>query len=450
MVLERKCPECGGELKVVLTCDECGGVFKVKAFPPSPECPLCGAPLDGHYVCESCKRSFSRDTLAIVGEKRTLSREEAIRNLMKIPGVGSLKAAILYDAGFHTIAQIAQASVDDLAAVPKIGKRSAEKIKSALEKEDIKDIERRELEEVLVEEEMECPVCGTILSLYDTQCYECGLDFTSGKEAGKGEDLKALAVYDKKLETNPDDVDILFAKASTLSRLGRHAEALPLLERIVELDPSFEGVWNAKAEVHTALGQHAEAAECYRKSMEMVIGDILGPGMEKEKGLVEEEARGKPKKTEEELLDMLLGLGEEEEEEPAPPVPAAPAAPGISPTVVSEEEVGGGDIEDLLSSLLEELPEEPVEVEEEIVEEMFECPLCGTMVSGDATECPTCHAKFVVEEEIEEAGPGEMEEEMELEEIDLLAELEGLEAELEMGEIGGEVEGVGLESEMGM
>jgi len=417
---------------VVLTCKECGANFKVKTWPPSPECPLCGATLDGYYECVECGRKYNRNAVELATTKKPLDKETSLRNLMKIPGVGKLKAEALYNAGFHTISQIGAASVEDLAAVPKIGKKSAQKIKEALSREDIKALEEKEFSESFIEEEMECPVCGTILSAYDTECYECGYRLV--KEGGKQEDLKALAVYNKKLEVNPKDVDVLFAKGALLSRMGRHEEALECFQRVAELDPNFEGIWNAMAEAYTSLGMHDKAAECYRKSMEQALGEIL-PGIaagEKEA----EKAAGEG--FEDELLRSLLGGEEEvpeeeiEELEMLTLTPHKPPVPAARPTGTPPEEEG--DIEDMLESLLEGFEEEEIAEEEapgeavEVVEEYFECPLCGTIVEADATECPKCHAKFIPEAERAEeiSGGEEIAEELPAEELDLLSELEEL------------------------
>ncbi|MDG6220253.1 MAG: helix-hairpin-helix domain-containing protein [Candidatus Thermoplasmatota archaeon] len=423
---KKECPECGNPMRVVLSCKECGGSFKVSAFPPKPECPLCGAILDGHYACDGCNKKYTRQALEMYGSKKTLTEEESIQNLMKIPGVGQLKAKALYSAGFHTLFQISSASVEDLAMVPKIGKTAAQKIKKELEKEDIKALEAKEIEMTLVDEEVECPICATILSVYDTQCYECGMDFHEKKDdATNAEDLKALAVYDRKLKSNPNDADILFAKAATLARMDRHQEAIASYSRVQEIDPDFDGLWNAMAETYTTLGEHDKAADAYKKSMEGALGDILAMPVapQKEKAMSEEDK----------LLDMLLGLGDEVEDEEdisdldaelgLTVLPVASAPPSVS--AQDEQE-----LEDMLDSLLVEVEDEEPEFEV-ATEQSFTCPLCGTSVPGDAPECPTCHAKFL-EEEPEEMGEEYYEEdgeegvEEEMEELDLLAELEGL------------------------
>ena len=375
-------------MKAHLNCRECGGSFKVSRFPPKPECPLCGAGLEGHYSCEPCGKKFTRESLDVYSDKKPITRDQAVQNLLKIPGVGPLKAQALYDAGFQTIIQIHEASVEDLSLVPKIGKKSSQKIKKALESEDIRKLEEMEASESLVEEEMECPVCSTILSVYDTACYECGYAFQKKKSVS--EDLKALAVYDRKLQSNPSDPDLLFAKGATLSRIGRNEEAVECYEKVGETNPQFEGLWNAMAEAYTSIGEHEKAADCYKKSMEGVLGDILGSSTGQEEIPDEEE----------DLLDMLLDMGKEEDvaEEDiffdAPPTPT-------TMDIEEPEDIEVGEIDDMLEDLLDGLMEESIVDTEEAPEE-FSCPLCNTTVSIDATECPNCHATFAGAEDVAE------------------------------------------------
>jgi tetratricopeptide (TPR) repeat protein len=51
----------------------------------------------------------------------------------------------------------------------------------------------------------------------------------------KGEYEKALAVYDKALQIDPDDADIWFDKGETLKKMGKLAEAEKCFGKATEL-----------------------------------------------------------------------------------------------------------------------------------------------------------------------------------------------------------------------
>lgn len=48
---------------------------------------------------------------------------------------------------------------------------------------------------------------------------------------------QAIAEYDQALTEKPDWVDVLLAKATSLSNLGRHEEAITTVNRVIELAP---------------------------------------------------------------------------------------------------------------------------------------------------------------------------------------------------------------------
>ncbi|MEM3594181.1 MAG: helix-hairpin-helix domain-containing protein, partial [Candidatus Jordarchaeaceae archaeon] len=63
-------------------------------------------------------------------------REELL-DLVKLSGVGRVRARRLYDAGFKSRRDLASASVEELAEIPKIGRELAKKIKKQLEEGDV-------------------------------------------------------------------------------------------------------------------------------------------------------------------------------------------------------------------------------------------------------------------------------------------------------------------------
>jgi len=187
-----------------------------------------------------------------------------------IPNIGILRAKALFSAGFDSIDKIIEASEEELANVPGIGQRTAKSIKKSISFVGLEKLKSMEYDEDLVEEEFECPVCGTILSAYEGDCYECGSKLKQvSEEAGDLE--RAISVYNRKLKMKPEDADIWYARAYALAEIQRYEEAISSFDKVLQLDPFFEGVWHAKANVYANAGQHEKAAECFRKAMMMSL-----------------------------------------------------------------------------------------------------------------------------------------------------------------------------------
>jgi Flp pilus assembly protein TadD len=58
------------------------------------------------------------------------------------------------------------------------------------------------------------------------------------KHFGQNRFEEAIAEYDKAFELKPDWADVLNAKATAQSRLGRHDEAVATIQAAIELDPN--------------------------------------------------------------------------------------------------------------------------------------------------------------------------------------------------------------------
>ena len=54
---------------------------------------------------------------------------------------------------------------------------------------------------------------------------------------GEQKNEEAIVEYEKALAAKPDWVDVLLAKATSLSNLGRHEEAVATVHRVIELAP---------------------------------------------------------------------------------------------------------------------------------------------------------------------------------------------------------------------
>jgi len=294
------CPICDNPAKVVFECEECLKVFSFEEIIPEKEgkhaCPMCGAVVyPDAENCPSCGESFVvEEGEDIEHEKERLRKkrkvvgdyeEDDVKEIMRIPGVGRLRAEVLCKAGYTSLDKLNRATVEDLAKVRQIGKRTAKSIKEALQLMYVEPVESQRLLEESIEEEFECPVCSTIVSAYDGECMECGAAFERVvqdegfiKEIEKvGEEKSSLSLFDMKLLENPRDPQLWIARGALLKKMENYEEALRSYERAIEIKPGLRSAWIAKAEILSRLGKFDEAASCYR---EIVDDSATAAGIE--------------------------------------------------------------------------------------------------------------------------------------------------------------------------
>jgi hypothetical protein len=283
-----KCPVCENSAKIVFECEECHETYSFNDIMPEKEekyiCPMCGGFVEPDAKdCPSCGSSFAvevsedeepreerlRRQRKVVGEYV----EEDVLEIMRIPGVGRLRAEVLCRGGYTTLNKLSRASVKELAKVRQIGMTTAKSIKEALQMMYVEPMESQRLIEESVEEEFECPVCRTIVSAYDTDCSECGTAFERVvqdeafiEEMEKvGEEKSSLSLFDMKLLENPKDPELWIARGGLLRKMENYEEALRSYERALAIKPSMKSAWIAKAEILSRLGRLDEAASCYRE-----------------------------------------------------------------------------------------------------------------------------------------------------------------------------------------
>ncbi len=97
-----------------IKCPKCGGA----SSPDSEKCEKCGEPL----IEEVSEQAPAIDAAEGRGA------EDAMDELMSLPGVKKAKAELLHEAGFRSIADLREAQVDQLASIKGIGAALAEKI----------------------------------------------------------------------------------------------------------------------------------------------------------------------------------------------------------------------------------------------------------------------------------------------------------------------------------
>jgi hypothetical protein len=282
-----KCPVCESKAKIVFECGDCHETYSFHDIIPEEEkfgCPMCGAFVDPDATeCPSCGSSFAVEGMeetAVEAERPRRPRkvvgeyvEEDVQEIMKIPGVGRLRAEVLCKAGYTTLNKLTRSTVDELAKVRQIGMRTAKSIKEALQMMYVEPVESQRLLEESVEEEFECPVCRTIVSAYDTDCSECGTAFERVvqdqafiEEMEKvGEEKSSLSLFDMKLLENPKDAELWVARGGLLRKMENYEEALKSYDKALKIRPEMKSAWIAKAELLSKLGRLDEAASCYRE-----------------------------------------------------------------------------------------------------------------------------------------------------------------------------------------
>ena len=282
-----KCPVCESSAKIVFECRDCHETYSFHDIIPEEEkfgCPMCGAFVDPDAKeCPSCGSSFAVEVLEEIAPEEERHRrprkvvgeyvEEDVQEIMKIPGVGRLRAEVLCKAGYSSLNKLTKSTVEELAKVRQIGMRTAKSIKEALQMMYVEPVESQRLLEESMEEEFECPVCRTIVSAYDTDCSECGTAFERVvqdqafiEELEKvGEEKSSLSLFDMKLLENPKDAELWIARGGVLRKMENYEEALKSYDRALTIRPETKSAWIAKAELLSKLGRLDEAASCYRE-----------------------------------------------------------------------------------------------------------------------------------------------------------------------------------------
>jgi tetratricopeptide (TPR) repeat protein len=123
-------------------CPSCGSFVSETA----DLCPSCGydfASEEGELIEESEEEEIRGKVEEVVKDKVVEEKsvgpqkEEIIKDLMNISGIGLSKAGALYDAGFKSIDDLIEASISELAEVKGIGRTLAKIIKKRLESKNL-------------------------------------------------------------------------------------------------------------------------------------------------------------------------------------------------------------------------------------------------------------------------------------------------------------------------
>src|SRR3990172_12171848 len=270
------CEDCGATNPTHFVCSACSARFPfgdiVKA--EGPTCPVCHNPVPaGAELCPHCSAVLPVAGVAGGRMKRRIRGEYAdddVHEVGRIPGVGRAKSEALCGAGYNALWKIQRASEADLARVKGIGPKSAAAIKDSLRF--LLLVGGKKSKEEVLSEEHECPLCGTVTSLFADRCHGCGalfdeeeLDEGFRKEVEQEPDKGILAYYDVRLLEHPESVPLPSARAILPLSMGRPTEALAGLDRVLELRPGEPQALQAKARALAGAKGMGSAAQVLRE-----------------------------------------------------------------------------------------------------------------------------------------------------------------------------------------
>ncbi len=327
-------------------------------------CPFCGEEIDSDALrCSNCGNGWDGP------EER-----EAIRAIMKMPGMGEKRTRKLYEAGFKRIKDIEEADITEILEKAGIPLSVAKEVKGRVE-------ERKGL--------YLCPACGAFVSSEATECPICGaVLYEEGSETEdeeSGETVPDLGALEDDLQIEEKaSLYICRICGAFVSRDARRCPvcSAPMPENRAEPPQRIEDdlLEDETANV-TAIKKFFGVEEISSISeISLPTDDILETTPE---------------------IDMCGNCGAFVRPEALQcPVCGAALIPDISvEEEIEAEEEALNALEELKNELVgAEIVAEPEEKspEEEIREEIVEyiCPDCGAAVPEDAATCPDCGAVF--------------------------------------------------------
>jgi len=284
------CEDCGATNPTHFVCSACNARFPYAeiARPQGPTCPVCKSTVPpGAQLCPNCNAVLpsatgTRPRRRVRGEYG----EADIQEIARIPGVTRERAEALCRGGYQTLWKIARAPDSKLARVRGIGARVASKIKEQIAV--LRIVSRPRTKEEVLSEELECPLCGTVTSLFATRCHDCGaafdeeeLDEELAREVEREEEKGLLAYYDVRLLESPENPALLYARALLLVSIGRPTDALASLDKFLEVEPGNRRALQAKARVLASVKGVGSAAQVLRGFVAITAPPAEPPSEEK-------------------------------------------------------------------------------------------------------------------------------------------------------------------------
>lgn len=87
---------------------------------------------------------------------------------------------------------------------------------------------------------------------------------------------EAVAVYDRQLESKPNDLTLWIERGRILTKLRRYDDALASYDRALKINPNFYLAWNAKATTFYEMQKFELALDAYNKAVEVNPNFYIG------------------------------------------------------------------------------------------------------------------------------------------------------------------------------
>jgi isoleucyl-tRNA synthetase len=230
-------------------------------------------------------------------EDEAMDKKAFIRKVAETASVTPAVARSLWKAGYTSVEKVGEASEDDLRNVDKVGKVTARKLLEAFSKR------------TPVETQM-CSLCNAIVPIEAKRCPRCGTVFESEAHAEEEtrlieKQLKTVEALDKRLETKPEDPDLLYSKAMTVYEMGDRAEAMRLLKEALSIKPDHE---RAMAAYEGLAGEAIKPGEAPEPARAEAPAEEARPQVEEMPPSMEGEAPSQPRAEEEMPQEVMTTL----------------------------------------------------------------------------------------------------------------------------------------------
>jgi tetratricopeptide (TPR) repeat protein len=84
----------------------------------------------------------------------------------------------------------------------------------------------------------------------------------------------AIECYDKILEIDVNDLEVILNKALTMNKLGRYSEAIDWYDKALKTEPKHINALNNKGQVLYKLEEYDEAIECFDKVLQVAPNNV--------------------------------------------------------------------------------------------------------------------------------------------------------------------------------
>ena len=81
---------------------------------------------------------------------------------------------------------------------------------------------------------------------------------------------KAISAYDKALDANPNDKEILVNMEDSLNLLGNHAKTISAYDKALEIHYDYVNAWDGKSGALDELGDYTQAITYFDRTLQII------------------------------------------------------------------------------------------------------------------------------------------------------------------------------------